>query len=269
MEEDGTGDCQVSERLNNLLLPENVCDCHIHVASSFPTLGVSFTLEQLERVMDKYGLAGVLVFSDSNGQHRITSRILQRSRKNDRIHVLLREPPKNYKNPYYIAQMEKQLQKERVVGVKINPSTEGYKVTDGQYSDVLNLLSDYEGVLLVHCGRWVEMSGWDKVISVAKEYSKIKVVMAHMGGTHPDLSYPAIEAASKLRNVYMDMSQTRQPAVLRRGIQTLGPSRILFGSDMPWGSYLQNLVALLELDLSESDLNRILRENFLDLVDGK
>lgn len=269
MEEDGAGDCQVSERLNSLLLPENVYDCHIHVASSFPTLGVSFTLEQLEQVMDKYGLAGVLVFSSTNEQHQTTLRILRRSRKNDKIYVLLRAPPKNYKNPHYIAQMERQLQKERVVGVKINPSTERYKITDDQYSDVLNLLNDYEGVLLVHCGRWVEMSGWDKVVKVAKEYRKIKVVMAHMGGTHPNLSYPAIEAAKELKNIYMDMSQTRQPSVLRRGIQTLGSSRILFGSDMPWGSYLQNLVALLELDLSESDLNRILRENFLDLVDGK
>jgi predicted TIM-barrel fold metal-dependent hydrolase len=67
----------------------------------------------------------------------------------------------------------------------------------------------------------------------------------------------------------MDTSQTRQLVVIQRGIERLGAERILWGSDMPWGDYLQNLVGIPALNLDESTENKILRENYSRLLLSK
>lgn len=251
-----------------LTVAEDVCDAHIHVGE-IPDYRVSFTIDDLTKIMDKYKIARSLVFSSFVNPENVTSRLVEASRNDDRLYVLLRAQPVKYQDPQYLRTMEKLLQdKSRVVGVKINPSLERHRLTDAIYTDLLAMLDDNEAVLLLHCGRWVEMSGWHYGVEVARKHPHIKVILAHMGGTHPDLSYPAIEAARGIPNIYMDTSQTRQVFVLREGVERLGASRIFFGSDMPWGNYLQNLLGVQELELLEKDMNSILRENFNRIIGG-
>lgn len=251
-----------------LSLPEGVCDAHVHVGA-FPRLQVTFTLDDLTKTLDKYKIRSALVFTGYIDAENGTKLIMKASEKDDRLYVLLRAQPTRYLDPGYIKQTERILRNnERVIGVKINPSTGKHKVTAHVYKELLRMLNDNRAVLLLHCGRWVEMSGWNYGIEIAKTYSHLTVVLAHMGGTHPDLAYPAIEAAKNLPNVYMDTSQTRQIQVIRKGIEELGASRILFGSDMPWGDYLQNLVGITQLDLDEETLRKVLRGNFNTLIKG-
>lgn len=220
--------------------------------------------------MLKYRLCSALVCSGPVNLKKETFHIIKASKNNRQLYVLMRADLKSYKSPMYSKYMEKMLRtNSQVVGMKINPSTERHRVTEDVYTEPLEVLNDYGGVLLLHCGRWVEMSGWHYGVETAKKYTKIKVIFAHMGGTHPDLSFKAIEAAKTVNNIWMDTSQTRQLVVLKRAIQKLGAEKILFGSDMPWGNYLQNLVGILELNLSEAVLNKVLRENFNKIVKGE
>lgn len=249
-----------------LNLPEGVCDVHIHVGEYFSGIDVSFPLEKLKKIMDKYRIRSALVFSGDVNREKETRRIIKALRNNRKLYALIRTDPGNYKLPEYQRFMERLLQNnDRIIGLKVNPSTEKHRITDDIYKGALEILNDHSAVLLLHCGRWLEMSGWHYGIEIAKQYAKMKVILAHMGGTHPDLSFPAIEASRNLSNVYMDTSQTRQTVVIRRGIERLGAKNIFFGSDMPWGDYLQNLVGITTLDLDESIENKILRENFSSL----
>lgn len=249
-----------------LNIPERICDGHIH-CGSFPHLRLSFRLEDLDRLMRKYNIDKALVMSSYVQAESITQGLLRAAETDRRLYVLLRGDPAKYREPAYVKRMERQLRlNDQVVGVKINSSTEKFRPTDPIYSDVLEMLNDNGGLLLLHCGRWVEMSGWQYGIELASRYQDIKVILAHMGGTHPDLSFPAIEAAKKFKNVYMDTSQTRQIKVIKEAVDSLGASRILFASDTPWGSYLQNLIGVEELDLKEDEKHKILRQNFNDLI---
>ncbi len=250
-------------------LPESVCDVHVHIGF-FPTLQVTMTLDQLYSVMDKYVIDSALVFSSWFSPDQDTEKILKALEKDRRLYALIRSNLRDYRSQRFLNRLEKLLKSNpQVVGMKFNSSTEKHRVTDPIYEGCLEVLNDCEAVLLIHCGRWVEMSGWHFGVQVARAYPHIKVILAHMGGTHPDLSLKAIEAAKNVRNVYMDTSQTRQTIVIKKGIETLGSSRILFGSDMPWGNYVQNLIVLQMLELSETVLNDVLRRNFNKIVKGE
>lgn len=250
----------------NVWLPENVCDSQV-IVGKFPRLKASFTLRQLKKTMDKFKIESALVFASAGNSEKQTRKILRASMKDPRLFVLLRASVKHYLLPSYVAHMEKLIQNHpQIVGVKINGSSEKHRPTDVHYKQVMHMLNDNNALLVLHCGRWVQMSGWQYAVQIAKKYSHIKVVFAHMGGTHPDLAYPAIEAAKHLQNVYMNTAQNRQVQVLEKGVEALGSDRILFGSDMPWGDYAQNLVGITQGNLTETQMNKILRENFFTVI---
>jgi len=260
-----------------LIIPEQVCDSHIHIGY-FPQLKITFTLNDLISLMDKYTIASALIFPsffDVDKQMDNILNVVQRRKSqlgtHDRkkIYALLRSTPQTYTSNAFLKRLETLLESRQVVGMKINSSVERHRITDGLYRNCLETLNRYGAILLLHCGRWVEMSGWQYGVKTAKKYPKIKVILAHMGGTHPDLSFPAIEDAKNIPNIYFDTSQTRQTVVIKKGIETLGASRILFASDMPWGDYVQNLVGITQLDLDEETLNKILKNNFNKLIKGE
>lgn len=249
-----------------LVLPVDVCDAHVHIGW-FPALNCSFSIADLEREMEKYQISHCLVFSSEDGKNELTEKIITAGESNSGIHCLFRSRLQDYLNDGYIRYAERLLQEKKALGIKINSSTEKHRLTDPVYEKPLALCNDYGAVVLVHCGRWVEMSGWVFALDIARKYPKATVVMAHMGGTHPDLATPAIDEAVAVENVLFDMSQTRQLSVLRYGLDKLGADRLLFASDMPWGNYLQNIVGLLQVDMEESDMNKILRGNFHKLLE--
>ena len=248
-----------------LTLPENVCDAHVHIGE-FPQLRCNFTIPDLEREMEKYQIEHCLVFSCQDNEHKLTEKIIESARSNSGLHCLFRSKLQNYLSDGYMNYAEKLLQEGEALGIKINPSTERHRVTESVYEKPLTLCNDYEALVLVHCGRWVEMSGWNYALDVARKYPKATFILAHMGGTHPDLAIPAIDNAKALGNVLFDTSQTRQLSVLRYAVEQLGVERLLFASDMPWGNYLQNIVGMLQLELDESDLHSVLRGNFRKLI---
>lgn len=248
-------------------LPEDVCDFHVHVGDYFSGINLSFRLERLLKIMDRYKIQAALVSSSETNSDKETRRIITALKNNTKLYALIRTNPDNCERREYLKSLERLLRSnDRVIGLKINPSTEKHRVVDTIYKRALEILNDYGAILLLHCGRWIEMSGWNFGLEVAKQYPRMKVILAHMGGTHPDLSFPAIEASKQLSNIYMDTSQTRQLIVIRKGIEKLGAQRILFGSDMPWGDYLQNLIGILQLELNETVLNKVLRENFYTIM---
>ena len=249
-----------------LLLPVDVCDAHIHIGK-FPALNCSFSIADVEREMERYEISHCLVFSSEDGKHRLTEKIIEAGESNPGIHCLFRSRLRDYLDDGYLRYAEKLLQEKKVLGIKINSSTEKHRSTDSIYEKPLALCDDYGALVLMHCGRWVEMSGWVFALDVARKYPKATVVLAHMGGTHPDLAIPAIDDAKKLSNVLFDTSQTRQLSVLQYAVEQLGADRLLFASDMPWGNYLQNIVGMLQVDMGESDMHKILRGNFLKLLE--
>jgi len=56
------------------------------------------------------------------------------------------------------------------------------------------------------------------------------------------------------------------PIVIENAVEKLEDSRVLFGSDYPWGTLLGNVGTIIESEIPEKSKKRILRENFRELL---
>lgn len=233
-------------------IPTGVVDAHVHTATFFPALNnITFTIKNLKKIMKTYKVAAALVMPGYNNNMALENkRLIKLSKSSDNFYVLLRDCGHEY--------LAKHLS-DKVLGLKVNPSQSKARITNPCYVKHLEVLDDNSGILMVHCGRWLFMSAWYYALEVAVMYPNIKVIFGHMGGTHHKLSLACIGAAKKVPNIYLETSQTRQPLVLKTAVKEI-PDRLLFGSDMPWGDYLTNLVSVKDFGYD------VLRGNFEKLV---
>ena len=69
---------------------------------------------------------------------------------------------------------------------------------------------------------------------LAKEFPQAKIVLAHCGRCYlPDEARKAMGSVAELENVYLDTAMVMDPTVLEIALDTVGPGRVLFGTDLP------------------------------------
>jgi hypothetical protein len=82
--------------------------------------------------------------------------------------------------------------------------------------------------LMIHTGSGIPWAAPALIAPVAREFPDVRVVMAHAGMMV--LALEALAVAQLCPNVWVETSWTGGPHV-RRFVRTLGPDRVLFGSD--------------------------------------
>ncbi|HOO41795.1 MAG TPA: amidohydrolase family protein, partial [Syntrophales bacterium] len=65
--------------------------------------------------------------------------------------------------------------------------------------------------------------------------------------------------------VHFDTALGQQSTIMEF-VRTVGPERVIFGADIPFGSMENELSKVLTLSLSDDDKERILFRNILDLT---
>jgi predicted TIM-barrel fold metal-dependent hydrolase len=157
-----------------------------------------------------------------------------------------------------------------VAGLKFHPSCDGVRITDPRCGPYLEFARLKRLPVMVHCGRWQEMSSYRYALDVAGRYPDLQFLFAHMGGDEPGLvraTYEAL-AAGGPANVRLGMEGIREYWLIRRAIDALGPHRIVWGSDFPIGHPKMYLGILEALELTEEERRWIGRESFLSAVSG-
>lgn len=129
---------------------------------------------------------------------------------------------------------------------------------EGGLLQVMDLAQDLGMVLSVH------PSNLEDIENILKNFPRLKLLVAHPG-------YPSImenyALAQKYPNLYFDISGgglTRW-GMLKKGLELLGPERILFGSDFPVVSNGMYVAAVLFEHLTPAERKMVLRDNFLRL----
>jgi hypothetical protein len=72
-----------------------------------------------------------------------------------------------------------------------------------------------------------------------------------------------------LKNVYFDISATREYWAIERGIEEVGPERFIFGSDFPVMHPRMMIEAVEALDIAKEEKEKIYSGNILKLLDGQ
>jgi predicted TIM-barrel fold metal-dependent hydrolase len=132
----------------------------------------------------------------------------------------------------FIAQNIKQIH-----GIKVHPSLDGImgSVSNRLYRPVLEAAQKNGLPLLVHCGRWQEASSYKFPLEMAALYKDVNFILAHLGGDSEELKLAAPLAAKKLglKNVFFDLSATREFWAIEKAAEVIGVDKLIFASDYP------------------------------------
>jgi predicted TIM-barrel fold metal-dependent hydrolase len=122
-------------------------------------------------------------------------------------------------------------------GVKLNGAQDDYFVDDEKLSiPIAERISRAGAMLAFHVGADAyERTHPFRIAKIAARFPETKILLAHMGGVGvPSLHAACIEFARRHRNLYLIGSASESRAILN-AIREVGPHRVFFGSDTPFG----------------------------------
>jgi predicted TIM-barrel fold metal-dependent hydrolase len=161
-----------------------------------------------------------------------------------------------------------QTEKEWVSGLKFHPSFDRRPVTDPAYTPAFEFARASRLPVVIHCGRWQEISGYELALERARTMPELTFVLSHMGGDRPELQRGAVRAVKEMRlgNVLFGTESVREYWSLTSGIMELGAERFLFGSDFSLGHPAIYLAVLGLCTISEGERSKILGGNAMELI---
>jgi len=144
-------------------------------------------------------------------------------------------------------------------GLKLHPTIQNVALDDPRTEAAVKVFYEAGLPVLTHCGAnpyYTEDSPWSKVttpaysdfpkvIDFCHKWPDVKIIVAHCC-TIAELLY---ENVKDLHNVYTDTSMCSADN-MRLGVRLIGEDKILFGTDVPFGSFHYSIA---ELDKAFAD----------------
>jgi len=138
-------------------------------------------------------------------------------------------------NPWYqeesLKELDRCLGELDFKGVKLHPWMTGFPIHSEMVDPIMEKIAHYDVPVIIHSGTppWSEPL---QIGEMARRHPDVRLIMAHMGII--DLWKEAIDAARSNPNIWLETSGTPGSAI-RIAVEELGPERIIFGSDSPYG----------------------------------
>lgn len=135
---------------------------------------------------------------------------------------------------------------KKISGIKFHPNLQGIHPQSEKAQALFHGAENENAFVLIHggitpivYGRERHLSSSSNLVPVFKAYPKLKFVVAHAGGYFSS-SGPFLSDIQHLSNVFVDTSGIGVGVILN-ALQMLGPDRVLFGSDWPYGTMKYSL----------------------------
>jgi len=161
----------------------------------------------------------------------------------------------------------RELERLHALGVKWIGELVPYIMKSGPYDapglmDAYALAQQFEMPINIH----VYPSPLSEIETVAKNFPKLKIVIAHPG--EGDEAKARFAFVAKYPNVFLDISGNglQRWNMLRYAIGICGSQKIIFGSDFPICSAGMLLNGVRAESIDSRDLSRIFSENFMNLI---
>jgi predicted TIM-barrel fold metal-dependent hydrolase len=150
-------------------------------------------------------------------------------------------------------------------GVKLNGAQNEFYIDDERFSiPLIELIVEAGAVLAFHIGADAyEHTHPFRLGKIAKRYPNTPILAVHMGSS--GLTDAMIEIAGDCPNILLIGSNTKTKAILK-AIQTLGASRVAYGSDTPFELMHVEVAkyrALLEGEIGSHDQQLVMAGNIL------
>jgi uncharacterized protein len=211
-------------------------DCHI---SSYKFDPLAITASELIAQMDRAGVDRALIWLKPPYNKEIAS-------ENRAVYQAMRAYPDRllgfgWTNPRLGSQDARDTIKQcfeeyGFYGIKFNGAQDEYVIDDPAVLPLIEAAATYGKPLAFHIGAdFYENTHPARLGRIAARLPEIPILMVHMGGAGiPALDRSAVEVAAQHPNITLIGSAIGERAILR-ALDALGPDRICFGSDMPFG----------------------------------
>ena len=155
------------------------------------------------------------------------------------------------------------LQKAGIKGIKLHPDFQKFNFDDPGMLPVYKELSDREMFVLTHSGDYrYRYSHPARIRNIADKFPKLNIIAAHFGGWS---QWKEARECLNLPNVYIDTSSSipfSGNEVAKLAFETFDNTHIFFGTDFPMWDHQKELETILELGLSDTQLENVLYNNF-------
>lgn len=173
-----------------------------------------------------------------------------------------------------IAEEQYRIHAAGLPGIKLHPDYMLRTFDDPAYGPILDGAAQLGLFVIIHAGFDVYSpnkiyASPEAILTVIRRHPKLKLICAHYGN---NCLWDSVEAKLTGKNIWIDTSMGCKeglfPSQAKRILEKHDSDRILFGSDMPWCSPLENVQYLESLGLSAELLDKIFYKNALALLDG-
>ncbi len=245
-----------------------IVDAHVHVGRwrdpAFACRNVDFRETIAE--LSSCGVTAAFVFpTDEKDNEGLLAEVKLLKDEQDPFAVFFFPwvDPENKKFPAFLEE-----ERNRISGLKFHPSYDRRPVTDPVYTPFFRFAAQHGLPVIIHCGRWQEVSGYGFALEMARRMEDVTFVLSHLGGDMPQLQAGAIGQVAEcgLQNVRFGTESIREYWNLTLGIRKLGAHRFLFGSDFSLGHPSVYRAVLGLCDISETETSLILGKNAMELV---
>ncbi len=147
-------------------------------------------------------------------------------------------------------------------GVKIHPDIQSIDIDDRKLYPLYEILTAKDMPLYLHMGDNRPMYRFSeplKLVNVLKDFPRLRVVAAHMGG------YKAWGDAEMLlpgyENLWFDIASVLEyitPEHAQRMVKKFGSDKVMFGTDYPVAGIEDELKLFMRLNLTEKERENIL-----------
>jgi len=142
------------------------------------------------------------------------------------------------------ARLEQEIRKGAFLGVKVyltlSPAdipVDQIRIFDFLPHHQLEVLNEHGWIVMLHIPRSARLRdpvNLADMLEIDRRYPKAKVIIAHVGRAYcPEDVGNAFAVLRGTKNLLFDISANTNAAVFEQLIRTVGPRRILFGSDLP------------------------------------
>jgi predicted TIM-barrel fold metal-dependent hydrolase len=251
------------------LMPEGaeLFDAHLHLGHDID--GTSGQYEELERIMDAYGISKAFMFCMDEPDREPAFRA-----PNDRT-LAFAERSGGRLVPFVRLDMNASPIEEAVRcldlgarGIKLHPRAQRFTLNDERLVPVFELAADRKVPILIHGGRGLPPIA-DHLRRLVETYPEAQLIIAHAGIA--DMAALAGCFAGK-KGVFFDTS-VWSPVDLLDFFHHMPPEQILYASDYPYGRQPQSLTIALRTaitaGLDEQQLRDMLAGNANRIVNGE
>jgi len=160
----------------------------------------------------------------------------------------------------------KQIKQSGLKGLKMHPYYQDFYLDDDSMSGFYEQVCRHDLLLVMHTGfdiafEHIDRAGPGRIVNVMKKFPQLKLITTHFGAWQ---HWDKVESEMIGKNIYMEISfalDYLEPAKAKKLFESHPSDYILFGTDSPWRDQKETLNLLVNLNLDEGLMKKILYQN--------